>query len=1247
MHLIAAVPGGWNPNDDEIFHIEQTPGDVIFLSAADTEIHTLHNAYKSLVSQQTAQKIPSLRMCNLVYLKKELTIDTYIEEILEGATVVVARLLGGANYYPYLVESLEIWQRQKTHRTLILLPAHEPDVSLLMRSSVAVEIAHKCNAYLQEGGKKNYRSFLNYLFHLFFKTPVKYEPLTAIPDIFLYEKKHGIVSENYFSSGDATLPFVVVLAYKTHYAADNLNTLHTLSDALKNERYRVGILFVSNLRDKTQRTEVARIFQMLPKPSGIITTNGFAIKSADEKLIFETVGVPVIQAIFCSITQENWQEGAFGLPPTDIAMNVVLPEVDGRIITRAIGFKEQLEKDPLTDSMLVKYTPYLPACRFVAQHLKGWQRLQGKKNTAKKIAVILPNYPNKDSRLANGVGLDTPESAVVLLNALQKKGYDLGGVRLPKNGTQLMHWLTQVITNDTEKNTQRPHTIFYPINDFNVRFQTVSVPLKNNIKNQWGDVTSDPYFRDDGFVISGFLLGNIFISIQPSRGYNQDPQAVYHSPDLPPTYYYLAYYFWLEENYQADAVIHLGKHGNLEWLPGKSIALDETTCFPAAVFGALPHFYPFIINDPGEGTQAKRRNQAVIIDHLIPPMTRAEQHGVLLKLEHLVEEYYQAIGVDKKRMNLLETKIKTLVAQTHLQKDLSLDGDDLDTLLLKLDGYLCELKEAQIRDGLHIFGCPPQDDLQADLLLALHRNPSDEKYAIPKAILKDLNIDDKILQQPYETVFQQKINGVFCRTVGKAIAQIEKISKELLTQFLAKKNIGSHWKNTRLIFEWIVANTVKNIAQTTDEMTNLLKGLSGEYVPSGAAGAPTRGRLDLLPTGRNFYSVDVRTVPTETAYELGVKSADRLIERHLQEEGDYPKTVGISVWGTATMRTGGDDIAQAFALMGVCPIWKNINRTVRDFEVIPLLKLGRPRVDVVLRVSGFFRDAFPDIINLFNAVVEKIAHLDEPLEKNPIRARFLQETTDWQKKGLPQSIAKERSLYRVFGSKPGAYGAGLQAVIDEKNWKNTSDLAEVYMQWSAYAYTHSKYGVSARDAFETRLKTMDVVLQNQDNREHDLLDSDDYYQFHGGLANAVENVKGTKPAIYFGDHSNVQNPKIKTLKEELLKVYRSRVVNPKWMAGVQRHGYKGAFEMNATLDYLFAYDATTDLIDDFMYEGITDAYLKDPENKAFLERHNPWAIKDMSERLLEAMQRGLWKNPEKETEKFLKALYIETEGLLE
>ncbi|WP_103071757.1 cobaltochelatase subunit CobN [Aquimarina sediminis] len=1248
MHLIATIPGGWNPNDDGIFYIEQQPGDIVFLSAADTEIHTLNEAYKEVYKAEGDQ-LPSLRMTNLVYLKQELTIDTYIEEVLSKAKVIVCSMLGGLSYYKYLVESLVNLQKE-VGNTVLFLPAHEPDFELMKLSSVDIQIVHRCRQYLQEGGKENAIALFNYLRETFFGAVLTVAAPRSISDTFLYTKATGMTTQEILESTmDGSKPTAVLLAYRTHYLSDNMQPLHVISTALHNRGMNTFVVFASNLRDARLLKQVESLMTNNGgrKIHTIINTTGFTIKPMDgSEFIFEKLKIPVLQAIFSTANKEVWTEGLFGLPPTDIAMNIALPEIDGRIIGRAVSFKKEIVKDTLTDSSILKYEAHIPACEFIAELAQRWATLQYKKNGDKKVAVILPNYPNKDSRLANGVGLDTPESCIVLLEALKAKGYNIGE-QLPASGTELMHWITQVTTNDVATTMTRPHALVFGRADFDTCFSALSKELQDKVTAQWGQPEDDPYYTGNGFIVSGFLLGNIFVSIQPSRGYNQDPQAIYHSPDLPPTYQYLAYYFWLQQNYQADAVIHLGKHGNLEWLPGKSVSLDPETCFPAAVFGALPHFYPFIINDPGEGTQAKRRNQAVIIDHLIPPMTRAESYGSLMKLEHLVDEYYEASSLDPKRSRILEKEIAALVNETKLNVDLGIASDDVDELLVKLDGYLCELKEAQIRDGLHIFGKAPVDEQLIDLLIALHRVPAYHREGITQVLAKDLGIQEDILKIEYTELLEVTIEGLFCKTAGQVIAQLENIAKRTLTTYIEEDHLPDQYPKTALLLQQIKAGTLIKIQQTTDEITCLLEGLNGYYVPSGPSGAPTRGRLDLLPTGRNFYSVDVRTIPTETAYRLGEKSAQLIIDRYLQENGDYPETIGISVWGTSTMRTGGDDIAQAFVLMGVRPIWKNTNRRVTDFEVIPLIKLGRPRVDVTLRISGFFRDAFPDVINLFNAVVMRVANLDETVEDNPIRKRFLEEQAQWKKQGLPEEEASQRALYRVFGSKPGAYGAGLQAVIDEKNWKTQEDLAKVYINWSGYAYGNSKKGVSAHESFQYRLQAMQIVMQNQDNREHDILDSDDYYQFHGGLANAVKSVKGDDAEIYFGDHSRPETPKVKTLKEELLKVYRSRVINPKWIAGVQRHGYKGAFEMAATLDYLFAYDATTNLIDDFMYEGITESYLLTPENKEFIKQNNPWALKDMSERLLEAIQRGMWANPSDEVKEQLEELYMEGEGVVE
>jgi len=1250
LHLIPTIPGGWNPNDDGVFYIQQTPGDIVFLSAADTDIHSLNSAYRALSQQASAsnESFPSLRMANLLYLKQELSIDKYVEEVVEKAKLVICRLLGGKSYYPYLVEAIGLVCGEKKIPVLFLPGYDAPDIELLNCSTVEPSVADSVWKYFCAGGKQNLVHCLNYIARTFFGKPVALVAPQRIPDLFILH--HG---EELLAVGQAQPPdvkeqrHVAILVYQTHYLADNLEPVYDIAERLTQANLNPILVFANHLRDKDTADDLFRLVTNNGQRciDAIINTTSFSIKSLndadDGQFLFSAIGAPVIQAIFASCTQQVWEENLFGLTPTDVAINIALPEIDGRIITTAVSFKSSLGKDALTDSDILKYSTHREGCAFVVEFAKRWSSLRQKANSEKRIALIMPNYPNKDSRLANGVGLDTPASMLEILKALNENAYDLGNY-IPANSAELITLLTHYVTNDTGASLYKPYQAYLGEDAFYKHYNSLSPALKKKIEQQWGRPEESPHYNAGQFVIPGFLLGAVFVSIQPARGYNQDEKAIYHSPDLPPTYGYLAYYFWVTQVFQADAVVHVGKHGNLEWLPGKSVALSKDSCFPAALFGAIPHFYPFIVNDPGEGTQAKRRNQAVIIDHLIPPMTRAESYGAFTRLEHLIDEYYEAFNTDPKRTSILQSQIKQLVHEANLEADLQASTDNIDELLVRLDGYLCELKEAQIRDGLHILGKVPESEQLLDLLVALHRLPANGQPGITQALASDFSLSFDPLNCTYADVFNQTIEGQLCRTLGDAVEQLELLAKKYLTEFLQSNTRSGHAQLDGILHH-IATHTLPKLKRSNEEIGNLIAGLNGRYVPSGSSGAPTRGRLDVLPTGRNFYSVDVRTIPTPTAYNLGLKSAGLIIDRYVQEHGDYPQSVGLSVWGTSTMRTGGDDIAQAFALMGVKPVWQNANRRVSDFEVIPLFVLKRPRVDVMLRISGFFRDAFPDVISLFNAAVERLAQLDEPPDENPIRKRYLAEKQDWLQKGIDESKAHKRSLYRVFGSRPGAYGAGLQAMIDEKNWQTKGDLARVYISWSGYAYGSDRVGVPAHEEFEKRLTDIQVVMHNQDNREHDILDSDDYYQFQGGMANAVESVKGEQPSVYFGDHSRPEHPKVKTLKEELLKVYRSRVVNPKWIEGVKRHGYKGAFEMAATMDYLFAYDATTGLVDDFMYEGITEAYLFDEANRRFIQQANPWALKDMTERMLEAIQRGMWKNPASETLERLKSLFVEQE----
>ena len=1254
MHLIPAIPGGWNPNDEGVFYIQQTPGDIVFLSAGDTEIYSLTNAYREIHHSVVDRKmdLPSLRLANLLYLKQELTIDKYIEEVLEKAQLVICRILGGRNYFPYLVEAI-INACEEKQISVMFLPGYEaPDMELLNCSTVDAGISNTVWKYLCAGGKENAGNCLKYLFKTIFELDFEFAAPCYIPDLFLLHPEKGILvnertQELTEAAEVANWPQVVILAYQSHYLADNLEPLYYIAQQLRGKNILPRLIFVNNLREKHFIDE---LFDLATNKGecridAIINTTSFSIKSfvktEESEFIFSKINAPVLQAIFATCTKEIWESNLFGLTPTDIAINMALPEIDGRIITTAVSFKSSLGKDVLTDSDVLRCSTHEEGCNFVVELVVRYIALRQKQNEEKRVALIMPNYPNKDSRLANGVGLDTPASILTILAAMKENGYATGKY-IPSTTEELITLLTSYITNDSVISQYRTYQVSISEKDFYVQYDQLAPILRKKVEQQWGMPSDSSHYKEGEFIIPGFLLGNIFVSIQPARGYSEDPKAIYHSPDLPPTPAYLAYYFWINHVFKADALVHVGKHGNLEWLPGKSVALSKESCFPAALLGAIPHFYPFIVNDPGEGTQAKRRNHAVIIDHLIPPMTRAESYGVLVQLEHMIDEYYEAFSMDPKRISIIKAKIKKLVQDTSLDVDLKSSLEDMDELLLKLDGYLCELKEAQIRDGLHILGTVPESEQLLDLLVALHRTPANNLKGITQALAFDLQLPLDPLSCDYSLPFGQLLDGVFCRTQGDVVERLERLSKSYLQVFLQNKT-KTGLSQLDEVLHFIVTTTLPQIQQTSNELSNLLKGLDGDYIESGSSGAPTRGRLDVLPTGRNFYSVDVRTIPTETAYNLGVKSANLLIDRYLQEHGDYPESIGLSVWGTSTMRTGGDDIAQAFALIGVKPVWQNANRRVSDFEIIPLFLLKRPRIDVMLRISGFFRDAFPDVISLFNAVIERVAQLDEPESGNPIRKKFLKEKQEWMHKGIDTAKAHKRALYRVFGSKPGAYGAGLQAMIDEKNWQTREDLANVYINWSGYAYGDDRVGVSAHEVFKKRLAATQLVMHNQDNREHDILDSDDYYQFQGGMANAVESVSGQQPDIYFGDHSRPENPKMKTLKEELLKVYRSRVVNPKWIAGVKRHGYKGAFEMTATMDYLFAYDATTGLVDDFMYEGIASEYLIKKENREFIERVNPWALKDMTERMLEAAQRGMWKNPKAETMDQLKQLFIESE----
>ncbi|WP_121970226.1 cobaltochelatase subunit CobN [Leptolyngbya sp. BC1307] len=1295
MHRLAATPGGWDSSAEGVVFIEQTPAPIVVLTAADTDISALSQALTGL-----PVGFSDLRSLNLLQLQQQLTIDTYADTVLRHAQLIVLRVLGGRAYWSYGLEVVKAIAAE-TGAALVVMPGDDrPDLDLMGHSTVPLAVVNQLWQYFTEGGVNNLRNGLLYISDRTLATHYQPPVPQRIPRIGTFATSE-IENDPLFSSGSSLqsiektrfskqlneqilssqqnhLPALVgakvgILFYRAHYLSGNTKVIEAIAAALAQRGLQPVPIYVSSLKETEIQQSLLHYCQAdSDRPIELlINTTSFAVANLTQPAagatafdLWQALDIPVLQAICSGSPREQWQNHPQGLTPRDIAMNVALPEVDGRIITRAVSFKAaQTAAGSKLQTDVVMYEPEGDRVAFVADLAARWIRLRRTSPENRKIALVLANYPNRDGRIANGVGLDTPASCLNILQALKQAGYTVGD--LPKTGDDLMAQLAQGVTNDPESYGLRPSHQTLSEANYQAFFDTLPAAVKRGVTQRWGTAAAEwqrfsagaPGLSErSALPISGLQFGNIFVGIQPSRGYDLDPSLNYHAPDLEPTHAYLGFYHWLRHHFAADAVVHVGKHGNLEWLPGKGIALSAQ-CYPEAAFGPMPHFYPFIVNDPGEGAQAKRRSQAVILDHLTPPMTRAELYGPLQQLESLVDEYYEAQNLDPTRLLIIADKIITLLNNTDLQQDLNLtaapqaQSDHLQTWLPQIDGYLCELKEAQIRDGLHIYGQCPEGRQLRDLIVAIARHPSSApssahmglSRAIAQAWQLDLDPLTADLSEPWPAKTPPD-----CRTVGDVVERIEQQAATYIGTLLASPLLSSPLPlPLQPVLTWVTHTLIPNLTRTTDEITHLLHGLNGGYIPSGPSGAPTRNRPEVLPTGRNFYSVDIRAIPTESAWDVGRKAAEILVENYTQENGEYPRTLGLSMWGTAAMRTGGDDMAEALALLGVRPVWDGPSRRVVDFEILPVSLLGRPRVDVTLRISGFFRDAFPNLISLFDQAVNAVSALDEPPEQNPLAAQVQRDYAHWQQQGLNDQQSLERSRYRIFGSKPGAYGAGLQGLIEAQNWESDADLARAYINWSGYAYTGQADGHSASEAFSQRLSQMQIVLQNQDNREHDLLDSDDYYQFQGGLTAAVKAQRGESPTTYFGDNAVPENPKVRSLKSEIARVYRSRVVNPKWIAGVMRHGYKGAFEMAATVDYLFAYDATTGCVENHMYEGVADAYVFDPAVRKFIEKSNPWALRDMAERLLEANQRGLWQGASEEKVDGLRAIAHTAEGQIE
>ena len=944
-----------------------------------------------------------------------------------------------------------------------------------------------------------------------------------------------------------------------------------------------------------------------------------------------SLDVPILQGLCLTSSRKQWLASADGLTPLDAATQIAIPEFDGRLITVPFSFKE-VGEDGLT-----RYVPDPERAARVATIAVKHARLRHLPPAERRIVLMLSAYPTKHARIGNAVGLDTPASTVRLLAAMGEAGYEIGDA-LPTEGDALMHALIVAGGQDENWLTEAQlagNPVRINAADYRAFFDTLDPELRDNVIGHWGqapgqlfvDRSHDP---EGEIVLAALRSGNVVVMVQPPRGFGAKPVSIYHDPDLPPTHHYLATYHWIREQFGAHAVVHVGKHGNLEWLPGKTAGLSAA-CSADAAIGDIPLVYPFLVNDPGEGTQAKRRVHATLVDHLVPPMARAESYGDIARLEQLLDEHAQIAALDPAKLPAIRAQIWTLMQAAKLDHDLGVadrpHDAEFDDFVLHVDGWLCEIKDAQIRDGLHILGNAPTGSARVDLVLAILR--SRQMWAGQAEALPGLREALGYVERSDERTSADAVEA-------QARALVEAMEVSAWNPAAVPADLP---EPVRQVLTFAATEVVPRLAGTAEEIPRVLHALDGGYVPAGPSGSPLRGLVNVLPTGRNFYSVDPRAVPSRLAWDTGQAMADSLLERYLADTGGYPESVGLSIWGTAAMRTSGDDVAEVLALLGVRPVWDEASRRISSLEPIPLDELGRPRIDVTVRISGFFRDAFPHVVTMLDDAVHVVATLDEPAEQNYVRAHA--------RADLIAHGDERRATTRIFGSKPGAYGAGLLPLIDARNWRDDADLAEVYAAWGGFAYGRGLDGREARRDMETAYRRIAVAAHNSDTLEHDIADSDDYFQYHGGMIATVRALTGRAPRAYIGDSTRPDTIRTRSLSEETARVFRARVVNPRWIEAMKRHGYKGAFELAATVDYLFGYDATAGVVEDWMYEKLSDTYVRDERMREFFNRSNPWALHGITERLLEAAERKLWDAPTPETLAMLRQVYLETEGDLE
>jgi cobaltochelatase CobN len=1115
MHLLTTHSAKLDETDAAI-DLEQSPAEVVVLSFADSDLSALAAAW-----QADAEILPSLRLASLKKLKHPMSVDLYVERVVAQAQAVIVRCLGGFDYWRYGLESIAAIARQRGIMFAALPGDDRPDFRLAEISTAPPETLSRLDRFFREGGVENVGQALRYVGSCLGREIAWREATPIGPAVGFAADGRTMPLEELCQVTDVR-PVALVLFYRSSLLAADTEAISALMAALETHGLAPVTVAVSSLKDRSAGEFLERLIAAR-RPAIILNATAFSARRDDGSTILDAADVPVLQVVLASNAHEAWASSPRGLSPADLAMNVVLPELDGRLLSRAISFKAEGALDSRLEFASVRHTPCADRIAFVARQAAGWVKLSQASRFERRLALILSDYPARAGRAGYAVGLDTAESVVQIIELLRAEGYDVG----------TREWHTADLEALLKGHADR---LEIPLLTYATWLKALPSSLREEIQSTWGDPATDPAVKHGAFSFPILRAGKLSIFLQPDRGSLHERKSGYHDTSVPPRHAYVALYACLREQTKIDALIHLGTHGTLEWLPGKALALSEE-CWPEAVLGPLPVIYPFIVNNPGEAVQAKRRLSAVTIGHLTPPLSTAGLHGAMAELEGLVEEYADASGLDRRRIALLESEIIDRAWTTGLAAECDLSRDEpTREAIAKLDARLCDIKELSIRDRLHVFGRAPDNDAQASLV-----------EAIVAAFGTPAN-DDK----------RQHIE-------------------------VAVRTSAAH------------------------EAQALLAVLDGRRISPGPAGAPSRGRLDVLPTGRNLTSIDPRAIPTRTAATLGVRAADEIVRRYLQDHGEYPRALVIDLWASASLRTGGDDLAQALAYLGARPIWDMSSNRVTGVEVLPLAKLERPRIDVTLRISGLFRDIFETQIALFDAAIRKIAALDEDAADNPLAA----------------ARRHGENLARIFGGAPGSYGAGTASLTLDGQWQTREQLGQAYLSAVTHSYGGAEAATDAGDDFRARVSAANALVHPQDDRERDLLDGDGVADFVGGFS-AAASLLGNNATLYHLDTSEPSKPKARNFAEEIARVVRGRLTNPRWIAGMLDHGHRGVAELAQGVDALYAFAATTPAVSSHLFDLTHEALIANEATFQRMMEANPAAACAIAARLRDALTRGLW-----------------------